>query len=1180
MMSNLGKFAAMALAGTIVFTSCSNDERLLGGQITEDGSTPTIIKLGGDIGQEYKTRVSDTGFCDGDKIGIYIVDYDGAQPGVLENKGNRADNVRFVFDEKSYHWVPAYDIYWKDKTTHIDIYGYYPYTEVADVNKFMFEVQKDQSRAAEGVNLSSYEASDLLWGKSADNAPTDRTIMVRFNHILASARVSLIEGEGWSDGEWVDAEKAVIMLNTTRTSEVDLSTGSVTATGSAAATGTVPYFYNGDYRSIVIPQTVPAGRAVLSATVAGKAYNLVKQEDFTYVSGKQHNFTITVNKRADGDVEFVLAGESITVWENDNVSHDATAREYAVVNIDVPGTLDACLTASGKDLDKVRNLKITGTINSRDFAVMKYMMSYLTAVNLKEVKIVASEPGDLKNDGTCYYNSGVDGEIPAGAMNDKHSLTSIVLPDELKIINDEAFCQCYNLSGSLIIPEGVTEIGVGAFRDCKNLTGTLSLPSTLKRIGKALAYDPYWSGTFYGCGFVCELKLPDGLEEIGMGAFNACHGLHGELRLPESLKVIGPGAFSGCNDLHGSITIPQGVTMIPGGCFEGSGLNGTLSLHDGIVSIGENAFANTNLKGELRLPKYLEVLSSGVFYNCDFTGDLILPSTLKTIGDKAFAYNWRLYGHIEIPEGVLTIGAGAFAKTGISGVTFPESLESIRYEPSYYEDGGAFQDCFYIGRVICKGTIPPYMQDGSFNGVPKDNFTLEVPESAVQQYQAAEGWKEFKRISAYRNLVIRPSIATAINTSVTRDLVLTAESDWELVSKPEWVSLDKTSGDGKCELKLTFSEMSSNPEGRSGEVVFKLKDKDYTTTCYVSQYDYNHAEDEFICLQNHTKGDGIPIVILGDGFNAKDIHEGKLLDSVTEAYGHYFSIEPYKTYQDYFDVYTAVSVSAESGIGSVNTIVYNRFNTSFKGGVALSGRNGESDFNEIFKYAMDAPCLNNENLNEALIIMIPNTKDYGGICYMYDNGSAIAYCPMSDYGYPLDFRGTIQHEAGGHGFGKLGDEYIYHNAFIDNCDCVCCGHVFEFNTAKAKGWYDNLSLTGKMNEVPWSHLIFHEKYRNVVDIFEGGYMHSRGVYRSEQNSCMNNDIPYYSTISRESIVKRIMAYAGEEYSFDAFVENDRIEAATATQTKSGFAEIPLSFNSNSAAMYQHEPVFVGPKPVL
>ncbi|MDE6396328.1 MAG: hypothetical protein K2K84_03565, partial [Muribaculaceae bacterium] len=144
----------------------------------------------------------------------------------------------------------------------------------------------------------------------------------------------------------------------------------------------------------------------------------------------------------------------------------------------------------------------------------------------------------------------------------------------------------------------------------------------------------------------------------------------------------------------------------------------------------------------------------------------------------------------------------------------------------------------------------------------------------------------------------------------------------------------------------------------------------------------------------------------------------------------------------------------------------------------------------------------------------------------------------------------MQHEAGGHGFGKLGDEYIYHNAFIDFCNCTCCPHVREFSYGKSLGWYDNLELTGKMHEVGWSHLIFDPRYSDIVDIYEGGYMHSRGVFRSEQNSCMNNDIPYYSTISRESIVKRIKRYAGETFSFEEFAALDKRAAAQAPAARS------------------------------
>lgn len=104
-----------------------------------------------------------------------------------------------------------------------------------------------------------------------------------------------------------------------------------------------------------------------------------------------------------------------------------------------------------------------------------------------------------------------------------------------------------------------------------------------------------------------------------------------------------------------------------------------------------------------------------------------------------------------------------------------------------------------------------------------------------------------------------------------------------------------------------------------------------------------------------------------------------------------------------------------------------------------------------------------------------------------------------------------------------------------------------------------------MHNVGWSHLIFDDRYSDIVDVYEGGFMHSRGVFRSEQNSCMNNDIPYYSTISRESIVKRIKRYAGETYSFEDFVKHDSRDAGTVTRS------VDVN-DKRTAHTYQNAPV--------
>lgn len=1140
-------------AGAMLLTGCSDD---FFGDKTEQHDS-NRIQLSSDIDQLAVTRVNDNGFCNGDVMGVYIVDYEGNKPGTLKVNGNRGDNVRHTFDEPNYKWSSAYDLFWKDKHTHIDVYGYYPFANPESIEDYQFEVQKDQSKATENGEMGGYEASDFLWGKVSDVAPTTSVIRLPMAHRMSNARVTLIQGSGFAEGEWANLEKIVLTANVARKASINLSTGDIKTAGAVENTMTIPSRTNDEWRTIVVPQTVAAGTTLFSITIGGVPYKFTKNEAFTYVAGKMMNFGIKVDKQTgSGAYKLTLVSESITPWENDLVSHDAAAKEYIVIN-STPGGLKNAITAANKDYTKIKNLKITGEINAKDFYFMRDSMEYLAALNLKEVIIrggqqtlTGGSPGDYP------YN---DYEMPYEALRGMKTLNLIVLPDKLTKIGIAAFADDQNLTGSLIIPEGVTEIEVGAFYDCRSMNGELSLPSTLKYIGRGI--EKWWyGGVFTYCGFNSKLVLPNNLECIaGSNTFANCEGLYGELRLPEKLTEISDGAFAYCRNLTGSLTIPQGVHKIPNMAFACcNNLNGTLTLHDGISSIGESAFSETALKGELKLPKNLTVISQNAFNQCDFSGELVLPKSIRSIGNTAFRDNWRLMGTLDFPEGMQSIGEEAFINCRmLEGLIFPESLESIR--------NNAFNGCYGINSIVSKSELPAHLYNSVFDGVAKDNFTLEVPESAISQYQAASGWKDFKRIAAHHELVCRPSVACALSTEHKQKLVINAEGEWEVANKPDWCEVSPASGNKKTEVTLTIKGMAKNADSRDGKVVFRLKDKDYTHECSVSQYGYEYGEDEWITLQKATKGNngGINIVLLGDGFNAKDIASGKYLNDIKQEVEYFFGIEPYKTYRDYFNVYTAIPLSTESGVGTVNTIRYNRFNTTFTGGVGL-----KADYDEVFDYALGAPTVNKSNLNQTLIIMVPNSTDYGGICQMWEDGSAIAFCPQSTYGYPLDTRGVIQHEAGGHGFGKLGDEYIYHNAFIDFCDCTCCGHVLEFNAAKSLGWFDNLELTGKMHSVGWSHLIFDDRYSDIVDIYEGGYMHNRGVFRSEPNSCMNNDIPYYSTISRESIVKRIKAYAGETYSFEDFVKNDKRDAGIVESRAFGG-----NGDQRTSGTYQHAPVF-------
>ena len=1123
---------ACMMAFLCLLFACQKDDGVMGG---EDTRLP--IDLSGEIDQVMLSRVNDGGFCDKDVIGVYIVDYEGGKPGELKLEGNRASNVQFTYNEANNKWSGAYDIYWKDSKTPIDVYGYYPWNSQESIGEYAFEVQKDQSKAGENGNLGGYEASDFLWGKAEEVAPSTKVIRLAFRHKMSTARVTLVEGEGFAEGEWTGLEKQVLVTNTKRKALIDLKTGNVTATGTVAITGTIPYQKDGEFRAIVVPQEISTGTELFKITVDGVVYTFKKDEVFAYVPSKMHNFTIKVNKKENaGAYEFVLVSESITAWEVDMITHDATAKEYIVIESEA-GKLKEAIKVANKDFRELQNLKITGEINAEDFYFMRDSMDRLQALNIKEVRIIGMDRSD---------DWGVkieDDVIPVSAFQQKTSLRSVVLPDCLKRIRSYAFGECKALMGSLIIPEGVTMIEEGAFQWCMGLRGVLVLPSTLEYIGV---------NAFYYCGFTGELKLPNNLKYIGDQAFCSCENFMGSLILPENLCDLGSSAFADCYGFSGSLKIPQRIVEIPLQAFVNCRFDGTLILHDGITMIGERAFADCKFKGELNLPKNLVLLADAVFSNCNFSGVLKLPKNLRSIGTICFENNSRLSGILEIPRQVTSIGRNAFAGCGIEGIVFSEDLEYILTR--------AFENCYNVGSIVCKGMIPADVVADAFNGIPKDNFTLEVPEAVVEQYKAAPGWRDFKRIAAHRELVCRPSVVKALNGISERQLVLDAEGKWEVVSKPDWCTLSAMSGEKKTELTLTIDAGSEN---REGEIVFKLDEYDYTTTCRVAQYFYEHEEDEEIILQTHSRGKGINLVFLGDGFDAENISNGDYLRVMNEQMERFFDIEPYRTYRDYFNVSTAIAVSQESGIGTVNTIRRTKFETTFAGGVGLRG-----DYSAIFNYAMKVSPVDESNLNQSLIIVTPNTIDYGGITEMWEDGSTIAFCPLSEDTYPYDARGIIQHEAGGHGFGKLGDEYINHNGFIEFC---CPLDFATLNHGKSLGWYENLSLTGKMHEVPWSHLIFDDRYSDVVDIYEGGFKHARGVFRSEQNSCMNNNISYYNAISREAIVKRIMEYAGESYSFEKFVENDKRDAVNSLSRSAERSGVTVRGNQYAPRIHKGKP---------
>lgn len=1169
------KHKLLLILGIVVllFAGCTADVEVITPQPTPD--VPMAINVSGSIDQVTTTRVNDDGFCDGDGFGLFAVNYENGVPGTLLDKGNQANNVRYVFNEKEYKWTPDYPVYYRDNITPVDMIGYYPYNgALENVNNYSFEVQQDQSTTVETTLMGGYEASDFLWGKVENMMPTDERIRITFNHKMAGVQVELTEGEGWAEGEWASVEKHALIANTIRKASIDLATGVVTPVGEREIMDIVPAINGNYYRAVVVPQSVDASIALLRITVDGTPYLFRKSEAFEYQAGKLHKFTISVSKKELTGVEFELVGEEITPWESETISHDGNAKEYVIIEVpeastDGSSALKAAIEAAGKDSDRIINMKVIGRLNEPDFTFMRENMLSLTNINLSDVVLCDGENIENK-------------KVPRSAFQDAKKFSRIILPNSTEIIEDQAFCQMENLL-SINIPEGVRIIGNHAFhfigrRTLRSLSLTIPdnleeigeyafyhahvhfdnfyIPNSVKRIGELAFieighYNDSWGYACVDKRLNCEIKLPDGLEELGGSAF-ANSGLIGSLKIPNSIKVIQSGTFAGCN------------------------FNGDLELPGGLIAIESAAFRNAGCFNELILPESLIRVEASAFQGCSLKEWIRLPKNLEVIGDSAFncAYDIQGMQELEIPV--------AMEVVNFSGIM--PSASKIILHSGVKEIQGTYHS-LHLKEVVCLAKTPPKMsshafKNDSWQGSEEQAIravSVQVPEDALYKYQTAQYWGDYIP-SVYRDFNLDLESTCALNAAHSRKMVVRApsEMEWSVTHKPDWVTVTPSSGSGKVEVTIAFDEMARGGGNRADSLVFKPTAYDHYKVVKVDQYDYQYENGDVITNQTATKGNGVNIVFMGDCFDAKDIAEGYYEEIMNEAIEHFFAVEPYTTYRDYFNVYTVIGHSTDSGMPTT----YKMNQETLFGSQYAYGDSGfqfKINKEKCLEYACKVPTVTKDNLHQTPVVVIENSNVYGGITYMWEDNTALSVQCIHRNAYPYDFRGVIQHEVGGHAFGKLADEYIYHGDFIDMCQCTDgCPHTFEFLMCKGLGWYQNLSLNSSHYEVPWSHLIFDPQFQMYVDMYEGGFMHQRGVYRSEANSCMNNNIPYYSAISREAIVKRIMEYAGEEYTFEKFKAND----------VNTLGPVPMALTRSSAEVnytpdpMHNEPQIMGEKPEL
>ena len=325
-----------------------------------------------------------------------------------------------------------------------------------------------------------------------------------------------------------------------------------------------------------------------------------------------------------------------------------------------------------------------------------------------------------------------------------------------------------------------------------------------------------------------------------------------------------------------------------------------------------------------------------------------------------------------------------------------------------------------------------------------------------------------------------------------------------------------------------------NP-GDEREATIRITADEYTKDVVLTQQAYDKEEyygDKLVfSLQQSTADNGIDLIVLGDGYTLDEMGRdgtGKYETDMRAAADHFFSVYPYSVYRDWFNVYMVTALSEEAGMSSTIPPVSadTRFQSVWQGGNSTLITCNSAD---VRSYVTAVTELTGKEMKDVTVIMPINSSVYAGTCQMWSDGFSISSIPVGSM-----FGKVVVHEAGGHGFAKLIDEYIYYDRTIPQ---ETKEHIEMMK--QDFGFYINADFSDNIAETTWSCFAGHPKYP-MVGTYAGAYMYRKGIWRPEQNSCMNDNTLYFNAPSRWAQVKRIHELAGIPYSFDQFLLEDAV----------------------------------------
>lgn len=267
---------------------------------------------------------------------------------------------------------------------------------------------------------------------------------------------------------------------------------------------------------------------------------------------------------------------------------------------------------------------------------------------------------------------------PSGVFYGCKSLETVILPDNIEYIGENAFCYCESLT-NIDFPETISHIGLRAFSGTAWLENQddglvfinnivyeykgempenteIVLPENTTGISA-------WA--FMGCKNLSAIKLNNGLKYIERRAFSGCINLK-SLIIPNSVTVFENGIVTGCaslKELKLSENTPYLSCDFLNGDFVG-GVANCISLESLVIPLSVKKIDrfslgdNPNLKVLIILNPDCEIMEhafSGVYVGSSDSNPIIYGYTNSTAQEYAENYNYQFVSLGESPEKEITV---------------------------------------------------------------------------------------------------------------------------------------------------------------------------------------------------------------------------------------------------------------------------------------------------------------------------------------------------------------------------------------------------------------------------------------------------------------------------------------------------------------------------------------------